>query len=369
MDSLLEFLSNWAGSIWGMLIDSAFLLMVGLLLAGLIHIWLHERNVSRFFAGRPGIDVLKAALFGIPLPLCSCAVLPVAHQLRRSGMSRGGTTAFLISTPESGVDSILLTYSLTDPIMTVARPVTAFLTAMTAGLIETVFPDRTPATNETTPPAAPLSPVEKQASEDDSCGCLPVLENDSNASIIQRMWQSTRYAFTDLLGDLAVYLLVGYLLAGLVATLLGPEMLQLSEAVKTGWGGYAAAVLVGLPLYVCATSSTPLAAALLAVGFSPGAVLVFMMVGPATNVASMVVVSRILGRPALARYLASILLVSVLCGLILDRVYAWYDIETTFQLTAVGNEIGLFSTACAVVLSLMILYQVLKKPVKQLFPR
>ena len=106
--------------------DSAFLLLVGLILAGLLHLVVNERNIARLTGGGKTATIFKAALIGIPLPLCSCSVLPVAHQLRRSGLSRGGTAAFLISTPETGVDSIMLTYALADPLLTIARPIAAF---------------------------------------------------------------------------------------------------------------------------------------------------------------------------------------------------------------------------------------------------
>ncbi|HWR82521.1 MAG TPA: SO_0444 family Cu/Zn efflux transporter [Candidatus Deferrimicrobium sp.] len=315
MDSVGRFLASWAESIFQMLADSALLLLAGLALAGVVRALLNERNISRLVEGNKVGAVFKAALFGVPLPLCSCSVLPVAYQLRQSGLSRGATVSFLIATPESGIDSIMLTYSLIDPVMTIARPLTAFLTAAAAGLTEMYFDGRN--NQPSTPP--PTHPA-------DTCLCdctAPVSVNDP-PSLAVRLWAGLKYAFTDLLTDLAPYLAAGYILAGLVGALFGGAMFHLPEVLQTGWGAYAAAILIGVPLYVCATSSTPLAAALLAAGFSPGPVLVFMMVGPATNVASLVVVSRILKGWAVVRYLLSIVLVALLAGVATDWIYGHF---------------------------------------------
>ncbi len=335
-----------------MLVDSAFLLMIGLILAGLIRLVLTESKLQRLLAGSPRAAVFKAALLGVPLPLCSCSVLPVAHQLRQSGLGRGGTTSFLIATPESGVDSILLTYSLTDPVLTVARPIAAFATASVAGLVE--------ATKEQSQNFDEITAANR--TEIDSCHddcCCPPDETAANPKrpLIRRILGGIKYAFTDLIGDLAPYLFVGYLLAGLVGVLLNQDFITLSETIRTGWGGYAAAMLLGLPMYICATSSTPLAASLLAGGFSPGAILVFLLVGPATNIATLTVVGRILGGWATVRYVVSIAVVAVICGLLTDQVYRWLQIDAAYQ---AGHDMagGWLYVASAVLLTALILYQV-----------
>ncbi len=325
MSSLLQFVLKWGAATWDMLLDSSLLLLIGLGLAGLIRLLLTEKKVSRFLFGGGPAPVFRAALLGIPLPLCSCSVLPVAHELRRSGVSKGGTIAFLISTPESGVDSIVLTYSLMNPVMTIARPITAFLTALTAGLIENRINPGLEGADEST------------AEAETDCGCDCESDKVAVESWTHRIWGGLKYAYTDLLADLAVYLLIGYCLAGLVAGLWGADAGGLPDSFRTGWGAYAGALLIGLPLYICALSSTPLAAALLASGFSPGATLVFLMVGPATNIATLVIVSKVLKGWAVARYLGSIVVVSIGCGLILDGLYKWYDFSTAFQFTSGGT--------------------------------
>lgn len=326
-----------------MLLESSLLLLVGLGLAGLLRLVLSEGKLNRFLAGDGAAPVFKAALLGIPLPLCSCSVLPVAHQLRQSGVSKGGTVAFLISTPESGVDSIILTYTMMDPIMTVARPITAFLTALTAGVIENRID---PGLN------TPIIDPTRSDSNATCCSCDSD-EPMATSSWPQRIWAALKYAYTDLLDDLAIYLLIGYLLAGLVAALWGPQAGGLPEVLQSGWGGYAGALLIGLPLYICALSSTPLAAALLVSGFSPGATLLFLMVGPATNLASLVVVSKVLKGWAVLRYLGSIVIVSLACALILDMVYPLFNLSLSPVADAVSDH-GLstwLNWAAAIVLS------------------
>jgi uncharacterized membrane protein YraQ (UPF0718 family) len=311
-----EFLTTWAEATWQVLVDSALYFLFGLILAGLVWLYLNERVLQRLLGRNRHQAVLRAALLGVPLPLCSCSVLPVASQLRRSGVTRGATVAFLIATPESSVDSILLTYSLTDPLLTVARPVSAFLTGAVAGLVENVF-DREP---------APCLKSSVAAAGACACGC----EAETPApqpNLFRRVWSGLRYSFTVLIGDLAPYLFWGYLLAGLAAAILGPRF---DLAAGSVWWSYVIAVVVGVPLYVCATSSTPLAAVLLGAGFSPGAILVFLLVGPATNIATLTVARSIIGFRATARYLISIIVVALLSGILLDWLYKFFDVSVNY---------------------------------------
>ncbi len=343
-DSAIQFLSTWLGSIWQVLLESAPFFVLGLILAGIIWLVMNEKNVARLIRDEGMTGILKAAAIGIPLPLCSCSVLPVASQLSRSGAGRGATVSFLISTPESGVDSILLTYSLTDPLLTIARPVTAFLTAIVAGFTETLFP-------------AQNAPVATEGPEcSDNCGCAVAPNNRPYSRWYTRVWSGVRYAFTDLLKDLAPSLFVGFVLAGLIGALLGADASHIPESLRTGWLGYAAAMVIGLPLYVCATSSTPLAAVLLASGFSPGAILVFLMVGPATNVATIVVVRKMLGFRATLRYVVSIAVVAIGAGLLLDHLYGWLNVTAAYRFGSFETGWTWLYTACAIVLAAFILY-------------
>lgn len=337
-----------------MLVDSAALLLLGLVLAGLVRLFLNERTVRRHLPGKGAGTVFKAALVGLPLPLCSCSVVPVAWELKRAGVSRGGTVSFLVSTPESGVDSIALTWSLMDPIMTIARPLVAFLTAVVAGLWQTAA--ETEESGETFPGKDVDLPAAKSVCSDGCCATEPA-DDPGHQPIVRRVWSGVKYAFTDLIADLSIYLLAGYLLAGLISALWGGPESGLPNFFAHGWGAYLGALVIGLPLYICATSSTPLAAAMIAAGFPPGAALVLLMVGPATNLASLTVVSRMLRPAALVRYLAAIIMVSIACGLALDYLYAALRIVPEFGSKAAGETgaAGTVELVSAVVTGTLIL--------------
>ncbi len=355
MDDIQGLIQNLAGSVWGILTDSAFLLLIGIFLAGLLHLFLREGSLRTILKGGRRTVVFKAALLGIPLPLCSCSVLPVADQLRRSGLSRGGTAAFLIATPETGVDSILLTYSLTDPLLTIARPISAFITAMAAGLVVE-------------------SSEEEAVAEDPKIeGCshcatetVTEIAVENKPAFLKRAGEAMRYAYVTLLGDMSPYLVIGYIMAGVVAMVLGSEMVDIPDVLRTGWGGYVGAIFIGLPLYICATSSTPLAAVLLAAGFSPGAIMVFLLVGPATNVASLTVVRKILGGSSFLRYLAVIIVFSIICGVAVDGLYTLVDYSPGYKMGQHEHGAGLIATVSAIIFSVWITFLALRKLFKRL---
>lgn len=348
---MTPFLIGWLAGIWEMLLESSFLFLVGLILAGLLWYFLSEKDVARLLSRGRGGGVIRAAIVGIPLPLCSCSVLPVATQLRKAGAGRGAVTSFLIATPESGVDSIALTWALTDPLMTVARPVTAFATAIAAGGIEGVTKQEAASAPEIDEPA--------NCGCDDSCG-------SENKTEERTLLGSLRYAFTDIMGDLAPYLLIGFILAGLAGSLLGEGVSNLPATLTSGWGGYVGAIIAGLPMYICASASTPLAAVLLTSGFSPGMVLVFMLVGPATNIATLSVVKKLLGNLATVRYLLVIVIVSVLAGLLVDQAYQWLDVTPAYKYEAHTHGHSWYETGSAVLLTFLVLYWTLYKLVRRL---
>jgi uncharacterized membrane protein YraQ (UPF0718 family) len=245
-------------------------------------------------------------------------VLPAAVSLRKQGATQGATTAFLISTPESGVDSISVSYALLDPVMTVARPVAAFLTAFVAGIAENAFSYRKDA-----PPAVPdlTCPVDGCC---DGLNCAPE-DHRRHHSLREKFWAGARFAVTDLWGDMAAWFFAGLLLAGLITVLVPDELF--SRYFGSGLPAMLLMLAVGIPLYICATASTPIAAALILKGVSPGAALVFLLAGPATNIASLTVLVGTLGKRATAIYLGAIAVCSVALGLGLDAVYGLLGIN------------------------------------------
>jgi HflK protein len=284
---------------WRILNEAAVYLLLGFALAGVLH-WLVGRRPGLFnsLSKRGTKSVFLAALFGLPVPLCSCGVLPAGLALRKKGASLGATVAFLISVPETDIVSISLTYGLLGPVMAVFRPFAALVTAVVTGLVTNLV--------ERWSGPLPTAAAENQA-EPDRCA------EDRRKGALREI---VHYGFVEFFDDIIGALLFGIILGGLITVLLP----SLGMARVSGHSFFAmlAMLAVGIPMYVCASASTPIAAGLIAGGFSPGAALVFLLAGPATNVASLVVLSKHLGRTILAVYLLCIALISVLMGLWLD---------------------------------------------------
>lgn len=298
---------------WHLLVDSSAYVVFGVLVGGLIKVLLSPGFVARHLGGGRFSSVVKASLLGVPLPLCSCAVLPMAASLKRQGASNGATTAFLISTPESGMDSMAVSYALLDPIMTVARPIAGAVSAIAAGITENLWHKK----GKVPPPAPDLSCQVDACCDGTNC---PPYEHAHHHGLGEKLRAGVRFAFTELWGDLAGWFLVGLLLAGVVTTLVPEDFM--AAHLGGGIGAMLVMLLVGIPIYICATASTPIAAALILQGVSPGAVLVFLLTGPATNITSLAVVIRILGRRGTMIYLTVIALFAVLFGLAVDALYA-----------------------------------------------
>lgn len=317
-------------------LETAIWLLLGLGLAALIKGWIPDTLVRRLLSGNGPGAVVRAALIGAPLPLCSCGVLPTAVGLRRSGASKPATTAFLIATPETGIDSISVTYALMGPVMAVIRPVAAVISAIVSGLMVMLFDTReTPQPGDThTADAAPSSCCATPAApvKSSCCGtatpyatessapassCCASDHCDTDTAAPAGMWHGLRFALVDILDDIKYWMAFGLVLAAVIASLVEPG--NLAE-YGSGLGAMLLMLVVGLPLYICASASTPLAAALLYAGMSPGAVLVFLLVGPATNIASIGILVRELGKTAVALYLTGISISAVTLGLMVDML-------------------------------------------------
>ena len=340
--------------------ETAPYLLVGFLIAGLIKVCVPSQAIFGHLGGNDVGSVVRASLYGIPIPLCSCSVIPAAASLQKSGASKGATAAFLISTPETGVDSISVTYALLDPIMTVVRPVVAFITAVLTGSGVALLVRRgwdSAGTGE-------LAAVEAghhhghdhdgdgdgEGQGDDACGAAaPHYE-----SVTARVRAASRYGFGALLDDLTPWLLVGFAVSAMIA-LATPDDL-FAKTVPAGWPSMLLMMVVATPLYICATASTPIAAVLIAKGLDPGAALVFLLVGPATNFTTLLVVSRLLGAKALAIYLASITGVALVAGWLVSEAYALFRLDLAAVVSeSMSREPGWLATLAGIVFAVLIL--------------
>jgi hypothetical protein len=303
---------------WRLLREASIYVLFGLLVAGMLRVFINPGAVAHHLGRGRFVSVFKAALLGIPIPLCSCGVLPAAASLKKQGANNGATTAFLISTPESGVDSIALTYALLDPVMTIARPVAAFVTAVVAGLSENLF-GREGVDNRVIPDLS--CPVDGCC---DGLECPPEVHN-THHSLSEKLRTGFGFALHEFWNDIALWFLMGLLLAGLIATLIPAEVM--TRYLGGGLPAMLIMLAAGIPMYICATASTPIAAALILKGVSPGAALVFLLAGPATNITSLTVLWGILGKRATAIYLTAIAMFAVASGLVLDRIYSFLGLS------------------------------------------
>lgn len=272
-------------------------LLLGFLLAGAMHAFLPSNYYGRFLGGRRFGSVVNAALFGIPLPLCSCGVIPTAMSLRKEGASRGATVSFLIATPQTGVDSIVATFSLMGLPFAVVRPLAALATALVGGSLANVA-DRDDA------PAA--------------CRCSA--SSEAPRGFWSRCVEALRYAYVEMMQDIGKWLVVGLLIAGLITIFVPDSWFTLLRG--NSLASMLLVLLMAMPMYVCATGSIPIAVALMLKGLTPGAALVLLMAGPACNFASMIVVRKVLGLRTTLVYMLSIVLGAVGFGLVVDFLQA-----------------------------------------------
>ncbi len=319
---------------WQLWIDMSLWLTAGLLIAGLLKVFFPVSLVHRWL-GQPGLLAsIKAAVIGTPLPLCSCSVLPAAMQLHRSGASSSATVSFLVATPENGADSILMSWGLLGPAMTIARVISALLSATVAGLVTGLL-DR-PSTKAAAANPVSLKPNASSAPpEPAQLNLLPVIQpsempglkhGDSTGGTDAGIgWmEGLRYAFTRLLQDIAHWVVIGIVTAAVIQELVPPNAM-----VQWGNGPWVmlAVLAVSIPTYVCATASTPIAASLLAAGMSPGAVLVFLLAGPASNFSSAAIVRKELGNRALIGYLTGVVGMTLVAGFCVDWLFPAFSIS------------------------------------------
>lgn len=299
---LLEILTNT----YDVILEAAPYIFFGLIAAGLLEALPRPDLLGKWLAPRTFGSVAKATLVGAPLPLCSCSVLPVAMQLRRNGANRGATSAFLISTPQSSADSVLLSIGMLHPVFAVARIVGAIVTGFAAGIVQNLFGGKDEAYT------GPGEVVSGCCAEGD-CGTAPASEP---RGWVHRLYAGQRQAFRSILPSLSHYYLIGFIATGVLLTFLPDGLLE--DYLGGGVAGMAVAGFAGVAMYLCASAATPLAAVLIAKGMSPGTALVLLLAGPATSLASMVAVKALLGMRGLTLYLVTIIVCAILLGLAFD---------------------------------------------------
>lgn len=324
---------------WTMLCEMAPYLLLGFAIAGVLHAFVPAGVYRTHLAPETMGSVVKAALFGIPLPLCSCGVVPTAMGLRREGASEGATVSFLIATPQTGVDSIAATYSMMGLPFALLRPVAALATAIGGGALAVVMGRRRRG-------AAKASVQTPEGSAD-----------TRPAGFVARVRLALRYGFCSMMEDIGRWLLIGLVIASLITAFVPADSLAALSVYPLL--SMLLVLALSVPMYVCATGSIPIAVALMLKGLTPGAALVLLMAGPATNAASLLVVHKALGRRVQLFYVSAILAGAVLFGLMADYLLpsSWFRLPMAGMLDchgAGGMHSGWLPVVCGVVLCLLL---------------
>ncbi len=357
-------------ALWQLSIAMAPYILFGLLFAGVLHELVPDSIVTKHLGKDDISSVIKSTVFGIPLPVCSCGVIPLATSIKKSGASKGATLSFLISTPITGVDSIMATYGIFGWIFTVYRAITSMIIALIAGILTNILDKDTstssvaveikkPSFSTVAPQAATFS-MNVATKEESCCSTDSCCDNESKSKKFSFV-AAMKYAFVTLLGDIAIPLFWGLLLGALITVAI-PE--NLSEILKDStWLSYLIVIAIAVPMYVCATASLPIAAGLMLSGVSAGAAFVFLSAGPATNTVTIGVVKKMLGTRSLVIYLGSIIIGSILFGLGLDYIFDIASIDPA-SLIHMHEESSWIDIISGIVLWIFILYFMLKSYIR-----
>lgn len=297
---MLDFVRSIIVGFWNTAAEMSPYLLFGFFMAGILSVFVSQPLVERHLGGRGVWPLVKASLFGVPLPLCSCGVIPVSISLHKHGASKGATVSFLLSTPQTGVDSILATYSLLGPVFAIFRPAAAFVTGIVGGTLVNVFDREKEDLNHP-----------KEDCSDECC---------SSSNKTSRIFRGLKYGFVTLPRDIGKAMLIGLVIAACISAI-QPDDLFAEQLLGTGIFAMVVMMFLGIPVYVCATASIPVAAALISEGLTPGAALVFLITGPATNAAAFTTIWKALGGRAAIVYLLTVAVSALGAGILLDVMF------------------------------------------------
>lgn len=307
MDQIVNILSTLALEFVKLLNEMSPYLLLGFLIAGILHVALPENFIQRFLGKKKFTSVLNASLVGVPLPLCSCGVIPAGISLHKDGASKGSAVSFLTSTPQTGVDSIMVTYSIMGLPFALIRPIVALITGIFAGFL--------------------TDKIVKDESQGEQKNQIEDNSEVEKKTFWQNLAEMFHYAFVELLADISKWLLIGLIVATLISVFVPDSFF--THYLSNPFLSMVSILLVSIPLYVCSTGSVPIAAVLLMKGISPGAAFVFLMAGPATNASTITVIGRSLGKKTLTIYLSVIIAGAIIGGLIINHFLPsqWFAIS------------------------------------------
>jgi uncharacterized membrane protein YraQ (UPF0718 family) len=329
LNTILEFCTAF----WNVFAMMAPWLIIGFFIAGIIAVCLPRDFVMRFLGTSGGIkSIVRAVMIGVPLPICSCGVIPISTALRKNGASKGATAGFLISTPQTGIDSILATYALMGPLFAIARPIAAFVTGIAGGCAVHALSNNDAlhsATNQqSVPPPRNLRTI---------------------------LWQG----YIRLLGGVVKPLSIGLVISALVAAFV-PDDFFASTLAERDYLAMPVMALIGFPMYICSTAAIPIAAALMMKGLSPGAAFVFLMTGPAVNAVSITTIASLIGRRATFAYVAVIFIGAILSGMIINLLAGNFE-ALSVQCTACST-LPMLNHLAGIVLAILMINAYIRVP-------
>lgn len=341
----MNYITDFGRELVAILLEMSPYLLLGFFFAGLMHLLFPEKKVMKYLGGNNFTSVMNASLLGIPLPLCSCGVIPTGLSFYKHGASKASTVSFLISTPQTGVDSIMVTWSLLGLPFAIIRPVVAFVTGLFGGLL--------------TKRIAGDENGQEQTAVNGSAG-LP-------SGFWPKVKELFRYPFVEFMQDISKWLVTGLIIAALISVVIPDNFF--ADKLPGNFAGMIMMLILAIPVYICATASVPIAAVLMMKGLSPGAALVLLMAGPATNAATITMIGKTMGRKTLFSYLAAITAGALAAGTIIDYLLpsGWFVLSSHAGHAGHNHEILPFwlKASSAIILTLFIINALIKRYILQ----
>lgn len=306
--------------IWILFLEMAPYIMLGLIFVAFLNFFINKEFIIKHTGKNNFASTLKAALFGIPLPLCSCGVIPSTVYLAKNGASNGSVLSFLIATPQTGFDSIIATYGMMGPVIAIYRPIAAFFMGIIGGSVGQFIK------------SPEIDKVQKKSSIK-----IELDQFKPKIPLSEKIKKTIRYSFVEFLDDISIQFVIGLLIAGLITYFI-PDGFFLDKGINNGLPGMLVMLAVGIPMYVCATASIPIGISLIMKGFSPGVAFVFLAAGPATNAASLTILMKSIGKKLTITYIILISVLSILFGLILDFIFNFFSIDPLTQIAHIHEH-------------------------------
>lgn len=333
-------------------VEMSFYLLFGMLFVAFLYVILTKETIIKYLGKNNIFSVIKATLLGVPLPLCSCGVVPTVVYMSRNGASRGSVISFLISTPQTGVDSIIATYGMMGPFMAIYRPIAALISGIIGGTVvqKLHFTDTQFIENS--------KEIKLNNSNSCSVGEIEYSNNETrkekviSSNVLEKIKLGIKYAFVDFIDDISPQFLLGLLIASLITFFL-PDDYFTNQYISSGILGMLIMIAIGIPTYICSTASIPIAVSLILKGFSPGVAFVFLFTGPATNAATLAILTKTLKKKVVIIYLSTLIILSIAFGYLLDYLIAVFNVNIKLQITDCCHS-GVFAPSTLEIISAII---------------